>query len=61
MPRLLTLWLDFGSNVPDQGEEKSLKLMIFLNKFLFLGKKRQEKNSMKTTLAQLNEVWITNV
>ncbi|XP_064394848.1 serine/threonine-protein kinase ATR-like [Halichondria panicea] len=42
MPRLLTLWLDFGSNVPDQG------------------KKSQERNAMKITLAQLNELIKTN-
>lgn len=54
MPRLLTLWLDFGSSIPDQG--KGIFLIILLLTQI-LGKKNQDRNAMKT-FKQLNEVGV---
>ena len=62
MPRMLSLWLDFGSTVPDSGVHvqcvNALKSLALIVLYLLLAYKGQEKESktLKMAVSQLNEV-----
>ena len=60
MPRMLSLWLDFGSNVPDGSGYSIVIIMIMLRSTIFCdsAKKSQEKENktLKMAISQLNEV-----
>ena len=58
MPRMLSLWLDFGSTVPDGGVCK-YKLIKELNSYIIifsLSAKEKESKTLKMVVSQLNEV-----
>ena len=55
MPRLLTLWLDFGCKVPDSGKAVITVVYDVSHSVWSLGKKSQERSGAKT-VQQLNDV-----
>ena len=58
MPRLLTLWLDFGCKVPDSGMVVITVVCIYVLTCVWCsGKKSQERSGAKT-VQELNDVCI---